>query len=661
VYPKAHPLRSAVAVLAATSLLFTDIAPAFAQAQQPAPPSAPGQPSAPPAQPPAPAAPQAQPAAPALPAPQPTQPSANGQQPAPARTATITFEECGNLADPDIRARIKDLTESVLKREISQVAFGALVDKHWREARLSERIDIEVDEAIRAARAETTILDRAYSTISRETAEKTAIAVAERAYGSDGFRSALDDLAQGVARDFGAQIEGASGRVAGPVITCVKDALQSRYGGAIAQAFAQETQGNINITADTGSAHIGQGDLIIQGAGTIAGIVLIVSRRIIAQMVTNIGRRVAGLIASRVISTFTGLVGLALIVRDLYEASEGVFPLIAERMKSDESKNLIKEEITRSISADLNQQLSAIAEETADRIYSFWLDFKTKYATLLSLAEKSAAFAELLKNRKIDQLGRLGEIVALILRQEGEQSVFKRTDDGSLLRALSELDDNGVSIAVDTKSLDTAITWARRAGRRLQRVVDLGLHRIMAPSEITDKQLSTLLDIDDRNAAIRVAGLERGARDAILSLPPERGRELARRLTQDQLTAIAIYYTRLQPSAASRLMRAVQENPSVMESLANPSVQNSILRSLDQLGALEMLLRERSTLSIGNIVGDLELVREGQVHYRVFLERYWMAIVIILLFALLVLIWLKRAIFGRPAIVVKTADGGGGS
>jgi hypothetical protein len=614
VFSKRHSLRSVVAALAAGSVLFADIAPALAQAANPAAP----------------------------------------------RTPTVTIQECRNLTDTDVRARIKELTEGVLSREIGQVNYAAFVDKYWRDIRMSDRIDTEIDEAIRAARAETTILDRAYSTVSRETAEKTAIAVAERAYGSDGFKNALSDLAQGVARDFGAQIEGASARVAGPVIACVQSALQSRYGGAVAQTFAQETEGNINVNAQTNSARIGQGDLIIEGSGTIAGVVLIVSRRIIAQMVTNVGRRVAGLIASRIISTFTGLVGLALIVHDLYEASEGVFPLIAERMKAAESKDLIKAEITKSISTDLGQQLTSIAEETADRIYSFWLDFKTKYATLLGLSEKNAAFADFLKNRKLDQLGRLGEIVSLVLGQEGETGVFKRTEDGSLGRSLLELDDNGVAIAVDVKSLDIALGWARLAKRRIQRVVDLGLARIMSPSDITEQQLGHLLDIDDRNAAIRVAGLDRGARDAILSLPAQSGRELARRLSQDQLTALAVYYTRLQPTASARFMRAVQENPGVMENLTSPNVQNAILRSQDQLGALNMLLRERSAFSFANIFGDLQMVRDGQVHYRVFLERYWIALVVLLVFSLLVLIWLKRALFGRaPTVVIKTAEGGG--
>ena len=60
--------------------------------------------------------------------------------------------------------------------------------------------------------------------------------------------------------------------------------------------------------------------------------------------------------------------------------------------------------------------------------------------------------------------------------------------------------------------------------------------------------------------------------------------------------------------------------------------------------------------------GQFIALRHGQVHYRVFLERYWIALAVILVFSLFVLIWLKRAIFGRAqTVVIKTADGGGGS
>jgi hypothetical protein len=100
-------------------------------------------------------------------------------------------------------------------------------------------------------------------------------------------------------------------------------------------------------------------------------------------------------------------------------------------------------------------------------------------------------------------------------------------------------------------------------------------------------------------------------------------------------------------------MRALRENAGVMAELTSPSVQNAILQSQDQLGALNMLLRDNAALSIANIFNDFGLVRDGQVHYRVFLQRYWIALAGILIFSLFVLIWLKRIFFGRPTIIVQ--------
>ena len=611
---KSHPLRRVAASLTAGSFLLAQVSPLLAQA------------------------------APAAPA------------------SNISIQECQNLNDPEVRGQIRKLTEAALTKELADVDYAALVDKHWRDVKMSERLDTEVDEAIRVVRADTNVLGRAYSTVSRETAEKTAIAVAERAYGSEGFKAATADLARGVGADFGARIEGSAAKVAGPVVACVRSALQSRYGGAVAEVFAHETETNLNVAPTIGAAKIDTGDLLLQNTGTISGIVLVVTRRIIGRMVATIGRRVAGLVASRIISTFTGLIGLALIAKDVYDASEGVFPLIAERMKSDEAKDLIKQELTKSIQTDLGQQVSTIAEETSDRIYNFWLDFKQKYAVLLSLAEKNAEFAEFLKNRTVEQLGRLGRLVGFLLGQEQEAGVLKRTRDGSLGRALLNLDDAGVALAIETKSLDTALAWAELAGTRLHKAIDYGIPQLIPPTEITPKQLSTLLDFDNRASAQRVAHLERGARDALLSLPPQTLKDLARRLSERDLAALAAYQNHLQPQAAQRVLREVAEDPSSMRSLGKPSIQSAILDSRDQLSAVTMLLRDNSTLSFGNIGQDLSQVQSGDVNYRVFVERYWSALLVMGFVALLLLALLKRLFFGRPAtVVIRHTDRGGKS
>jgi hypothetical protein len=572
--------------------------------------------------------------------------------------AAVTIQECDQLNSPQAREQFRKLTEGVLQKELGQVDYSALVEKHWREARVSERLDVEIDEAVRIERENTGTLDRLYSNVSSETAITIAKAVAERAYGSDGVKSALEDLAQGVGKDFGGKVEGAAKALAAPVVNCISSALQNRYGAAVAEAFTKETGGNFDVSTQTGAARIGAGDLAFERLGSISGIALIVSRSLIRRLTAALGRRIAGLIATRVLSMLTGIGGLLLLAYDLSQAYNGVFPVIAERMKSDEAKEQIKQEITKSLSEELSQQIEKIASDTSDYIYSTWLDFKQKYDVLLRLAEQNADFGRFLSERRVEQLAPLGQLVSFLIGEEREEGVFRRTRDGSLNRAILDLGPEGVALAIEGKSLDNALAWAKLAGARLPKAIEFSIPKLIAPDELTEKQLLALLGLDSRAAAGRMARLDRAAREALLNLPADELRELTRRHTEQELASIAFYQGRLDKAAAARVLREVTTNPESARVLAKPTIEKALVSSRDQLSAVDMLLRRDMLFGFARIDDDFTLVREGRVDFRIFLERYWLTALLILIGGLLLLSILRRLLFGRPTtIVVRSADG----
>jgi hypothetical protein len=568
--------------------------------------------------------------------------------------AVVTIDECRNLNDADVRDRIRDVAATSLKTELAAIDFPALVNKFWAKAEVNARIDREVDAAVGLVRSDTSWADRAYSTVSQSAAKRYATAVADKTYNSEGFKDALNELATGVAKDAGAQIEKATAKISNPIIACVQTALQSRYGGAIAQVFATESQKNLEAKAEQPPVKIETGDLVATNAQSISGMVLIVTRRVIAKVVQSVGTRIAGVVASRIVSSVAGLVGLALIAKDIYEAGDGVFPIIAERMKSDETKLVIKDEIGKTIQQDIGQQVGQIAQETAERLYAVWLDFKQKYNRLLSLSEKNATFGEFLRDRRLDQLGKLGQIVDILYGTEGEKKLMERIANGSLNRALLDLTDAGLVIAEEQKSIDKALRWTALAGKDLPRVVDLGVYRWLPVEGLTTENLQKILSINDRIAVARIANLDAKARDLILSFPADQMREFARRLNDRQLSAFADFQQNLSAGAAKRLLRAVVDDPSVMLDLTTEGVREAIYASRDQLAALNMILHDDASLfNYSRIFKDVELVEKGLVSYRVFWERYWVAVLIAGFVLLIFLSWLRRLLFGRPQVIIR--------
>ncbi|MFP3920727.1 MAG: hypothetical protein ACLFU3_03380 [Dichotomicrobium sp.] len=560
--------------------------------------------------------------------------------------------ECRQLDDDSVRAAIESITEQRLTAELSGLNYAALVQQHWAETSVERRIDEQIDTAIKEVRDETDWFDRAYSTISKSQAEEFAVAVAEKTYNSEAFRNAMADLTGAIGEDIGGRLERAAADASGPAVSCMRLALEARYGGAIAQSFVQQSEQTLDVASQSGTPDITTGDLVFQGSEAIGGLLLVMTRRMIARMVAQMGRRLAGAIATRIVSSFTGFIGLALIVKDLIDAGRGVFPLIEERMKSDESKQLIKTEIAEAISGFVDENVESISQETASNMFAMWQSFQERYDLLLSLADKNAAFKEFLSQREAQELAKLGEIVELVVEQEGEAAVFRRLEDGSLTTALDQLTLDGVEIARQTRSLDTAIAWSKHAGERIGDVLKFNIYSRIMPEQISRAELDRLIAVDDRTAVYRLAALPGKARERLLSLPPAEIRSLAQRLEEAELLALSRYQNELPDAASRALLDSVSANPERMEKFARRGVQEAVLTSADENAAVDMLLNPGGTFSLFGMVDSFGKVRAGQVQPRVFVEAYTWTLAVAAAALLIFLILVARLIRGRRTTII---------
>ena len=195
--------------------------------------------------------------------------------------------------------------------------------------------------------------------------------------------------------------------------------LGRRYGTTVARIVADGAGKEYSVDPAKGGAQVSTGQVLVEGSEGIAGTVVLVVRRQLANMAARIGQRIVGSILSRLVSVVAGGVGLVLIAKDIWDFRHGVLPIIADEMKSKATKDKVREELAKSIAEQINDSLKEISDKTAERVVEIWLEFRRAHAKVVELAERQDGFKRFLDTVKADDMPRLDEIVALVLAERG--------------------------------------------------------------------------------------------------------------------------------------------------------------------------------------------------------------------------------------------------
>lgn len=557
------------------------------------------------------------------------------------------YEACQARDEQTLRTAIAAITLRALKTGTANVDYRAVIGDAWRRGNLDEIIDTQVDKAVDEVREETSWSNLLQSLAYQQKAQELATAVAERVYRSDAMKTALETLAVDVGQQVGRQMEFASQDAAGPTLDCLKAFVGARYGATAARALADDAGKTLSLDPDAAAAEISPGAVLRESSGGITGAAVLLMRRQLANMASRIGQRIVGSVLARLVSVVAGGIGVALIAKDIWDLRHGVLPIIADEMKSKDSKDKVKDELAKTFAQQIAGHMTEISAATATRVVDVWRDFRSAHAAALDLAQRNAGFKAFLDSLKPQTLPRLDEVVSLVLGQEGEAGLLKRLNDGTLAEAVNQLPEPAMAIARDTRSIDAGLKWNALAGAELPRVVELELHRRTAPGNLSRASLKRILALDDRVAIVRLASLDQGARDTLFELENAELQSLARSLTEAELATLSGYLTGLETGPRERILRAVAADPAKMQSLATERVRSAVVASADQTAAVDMMLRADTALDPVAIVTDTRLVTEGRVRPILLWEKHPIAIVGAAFVLLVLLLMLRRLLFPR--------------
>lgn len=558
------------------------------------------------------------------------------------------YEACQAREEAAFKAAIQGISVRALRAGIANVDYRAAVGDQWRRIGMDEIVDKRVDLAVEEVRRETSWANLLQSLASQQKAQELATAVAERVYRSDAIKAALEQLAVGVGSEVGKQMEFATADAAEPALACLKAFVGARYGETAARAVIGDAGKDIAIDPSKGAAEMSPGAVLRESSGGIAGAAVLMMRRQLANMTARVGQRIVGSVLARLVSVVAGGIGLVLIAKDIWDLRNGVLPIVATEMKSKENKDKVKEELARTFSEQISGHIQEIGATTADRIIEIWRDFRSAHAEALGLAERNEKFKTFLDSLAPAALPRLDEVVALILADEGEAGLLRRLEDGTLGTAVNALPAPAMEIAREMRSIDAGLKWSALAGDNLPKVVELSLYRRTTPEQLSRASLQRLLALNDQLAIVRLAAIDRSARDTLFELRDADLKTLARSLTEDELSSLSRYLTGLQKEPRERVLQAIAVNPAKIHALASDRVREAVVASADQTAAVSMMLRTGATFDPTAMSEDVRLVVDGRVSPILLWEKHPALIVAALLLALIVLLLLHRLLFAHP-------------
>jgi len=389
-------------------------------------------------------------------------------------------------------------------------------------------IDAEVKRAVDSLMQSEDYLNRLLSGWWPEKAEEYAERVANDAFGSPGFRAKLNALSGTIGREVAKQVEAQFAQAASVALLCLQAYVGERYSQTFFELFASRVQQETQALA-LDSLSVPPPGVQVDHRLALTGVATIVATQLIHRLSVKLSEKLAQRVAGRIVGRILGragssfipvagwVVGIGLIVYDLWEGGQGALPQIQEALQSEEVKQKIRQEIADAVRDDLPEQASMIALETAASLLEQWQGFCDAYAYVCMVAEENADFRRLLQDTTLDEMESVAGLINFYMRQLGRAELDRALADGSLSLLLT-MPDAALIILSETYSTAETLAWARLAGDALERVAAWGVHRRARPEEFTPATFTALISLPKEEMAQKLLALSAEKRAALLEL-----------------------------------------------------------------------------------------------------------------------------------------------
>jgi hypothetical protein len=580
-----------------------------------------------------------------------------------------TLQECSQVDETALQDELNTVTQQVFAQTLDDVDLAAIVDRRWAALGMDAVLDAEVDRAVARIRNEKALWDTFLSGWSADQAEELTRAVATYAFESEAFSVKLDKLATAVADVLAQQIALLSAESASAAYYCLQTFIADNYSGVLVRKFEEQVQNATQTVDMSNSSELDSSILTVLGQHRTAlgGIGVIIAAQIAKRIVATIGQQIAKRVAGRIVGRILGrigtevipvvgwIIGTGMIAYDLYTGRDGALPQIQEQLKSEEVKAGIRGEMVAAIEPEFRRETPQIARDVANELFRQWRDVRRNIRQVLELAETNPAFRSLLNRLQTsDDLVKLVATVGVAVPALGKEAFEQAVVDGSLEQVLRQ-PESALQIIASARSIDLALDWAALAGERLDEVVAFELYKHLTPERLTRSILDQLLALNNRAAIEKLALLEPGAIEALLTISTNNLNALAAQLSPQELAVVAGYLPLLTPEQKNQLIGQVVSNPQLAALLANDGVKQRIIASSNVDATLAFLSQPRSAESL---YGDLTSVLGGQVGLGLFVYKYGAGQSALVGVSLLVLLLvLLRLLYGLFQWLVSPVSG----